>query len=134
MKIDNERLAAAAAVATATLKNQDLPNFLKKRWQRALEKAFKRLIEQPFFSWQPDRLIIVSVPTEKTSELGCRFYEATEAECRRVDKMGYCQAFFEGFPCWHRGAFLLLGIYIGEMQNEVNKKPAAAAAKSVNFS
>lgn len=128
MKIDTERLVSAATLAEATLVNQDIPKFLKKRWQNALEKAVKRLIEQPYFSWQPDRLIIVSVPPERTNEYGCRFYEATETECRRVDRDGLCQAFFEGFPCWHRGAFLLLGIYLGEMQNEVNKKPEMAAA------
>lgn len=133
MKIDPERLAAALAVAFAALKNQNISNFLKKRWQNALEKALQRLVEQPFFSWQPDRLIIVSVPPEKTNELGCRFYEATDGTCRRVDKDGLCQAFFEGFPCWHRGAFLLLGIYVGETQNEANKK-TAIAAESVNQS
>jgi lipid II:glycine glycyltransferase (peptidoglycan interpeptide bridge formation enzyme) len=115
MKIDTERLASAFAVAAeAALKNQDLPAYMKKRWRRAMEKAKERLIEQPYFSWQPERLIIVSVPKEKTSEFGCRFYEATEAECRRIDKYGLCQAFFEGFPCWHRAAFLLLGIYADE--------------------
>jgi hypothetical protein len=60
------------------------------------------------------RLLIVSVPKEKTSEIGCRFYEANESACRRVDKSGLCEAFFEGFPCWHRAAFLLLKIYFGE--------------------
>lgn len=128
MKIEIERLVSAATLTEATLVNQDIPKFLKKRWQNALEKAVKRLTEQPYFSWQPDRLIIVSVPPERTSELGCRFYEANDATCRRIDKDGLCQAFFEGFPCWHRGAFLLLGIYIGETQNEVNKKPAMAVA------
>lgn len=135
MKIDPVRLEAASGVAEAALENQNLPNYMKKRWRRAIIKAAERLVEQPYFSWQSDRLIIVSVPTEKTNELGCRFYEASEAECRRVDKYGLCQAFFEGFPCWHRTAFLLLGIYFAEsreMQDERNKK-RAAVAESVNF-
>ena len=109
---------------------------MKERWRRAMAKAAERIIEKPYFSWQPDRLIIVSVPTEKTKELGCRFYEASATECRRVDKHGLCQAFFEGFPCWHRGAFLLLGIYFGEsdeMRYEKNRKNSKPA-KSVNQS
>ncbi len=114
MKIDPARLETAFAIAEAALKNQELPVYMKKRWRRAMEKAKERLIERPFFSWQPDRLIIVSVPTKKTDEPDCRFYEASESECRRIDKTGLCQAFFEGFPCWHRAAFLLLGIYLGE--------------------
>ncbi len=115
MKINPARLETAFAVAETALKNQDLPAYMTKRWRRAFAKAKERLIERPFFSWQPERLILVSVPTEKTNELGCRFYEANEQTCRRVDKSGLCQAFFEGFPCWHRAAFLLLGIYFGEI-------------------
>lgn len=130
MNINTEQIEAALLLAQNTLKNQDLPAYMKKRWLRALEKAKERLIEQPFFSWQPDRLLIISVPTEKTNELGCRFYEANETECRRVDKSGLCQAFFEGFPCWHRAAFLLLGIYLGEsgeIQSDKNREHAVAA-------
>ena len=92
------------------------------------------LIEKPYFSWHPDRLLIVSVPKEKSDESGCRFYEANESACRRVDKSGLCQAFFEGFPCWHRAAFLLLKIYVGEV-NEIEsdeKRNHAVGAKSVN--
>src|SRR5215213_6260871 len=100
MKIDPVRLEAASGVAEAALENQKLPSYMKKRWRRAIVKASERLVEQPYFSWQPDRLIIVSIPAEKTNELGCRFYEASEAECCRVDKYGLCRAFFEGFPCW----------------------------------
>jgi hypothetical protein len=98
-----------------------MPGFLKRRWSRALEKAKDRLIEQPVFSWQPDRLVIVSVPKEKEiekrSEIGCRFYEARRDQCRRIDKTGFCQAFYEGFPCWHRAALMLLGIYFGDQSD-----------------
>jgi hypothetical protein len=128
MNINSAQLETAFAIAEAALKNQDLPAYMKKRWLRALEKAKERLIEQPFFSWQPDRLLIASVPTEKTNEFGCRFYEANETECRRIDKSGLCQAFFEGFPCWHRAAFLLLGVYLGEsgaMQCKKNQNHVA---------
>ncbi|MDQ3750061.1 MAG: hypothetical protein M3367_13790 [Acidobacteriota bacterium] len=130
MNINTAQIEAALSLAQNTLENQDLPAYMKKRWRRALEKAKERLIEQPFFSWQSDRLLIASVPKEKTDELGCRFYEASETECRRVDKSGLCQAFFEGFPCWHRAAFLLLGIYLGEssaMQREKNRNHVATA-------
>ena len=114
MNINNAQLEAAFSLVIDGLEKQDLPAYMKKRWLRALEKAKVRLIEQPFFALQPDRLLIVSVPKEKTSEIGCRFYEANESACRRVDKSGLCEAFFEGFPCWHRAAFLLLKNYFGE--------------------
>lgn len=134
MKIDPVRLESASAVAAVWLENQKLPTYMKNRWRRALEKAAERLVEKPYFSWQPNRMTIVSVPTSKTTELGCRFYQASQAECRRVDKDGLCQAFFEGFPCWHRGAFLLLGIYFGERQETQRgkNKNVAAVVKSVN--
>ncbi|MDQ3063447.1 MAG: hypothetical protein M3R14_11410 [Acidobacteriota bacterium] len=134
MKIDALKLQQALLSAQTALKNQDLPSFLQRRWSRALEKAKDRLIEQPIFSWQPDRLVIVSVPKEqemeKKGEIGCRFYEAHRDKCRRIDKTGFCQAFFEGFPCWHRAAFLLLGIYFGEraeIKRSENRKHNYAA-------
>ena len=136
MKINPKQLETALGLVQNGLINQDLLGFMKKRWSRALEKAKDRLIEQPYFSWQPDRLLIVSVPKEKSDESGCRFYEANESACRRVDRSGLCQAFFEGFPCWHRAAFLLLKIYIGEAdKNEAGKyQNYVVAVKSVNRS
>jgi hypothetical protein len=136
MNINQNKLETSLETVQKALKNQDLPSFMKKRWARALEKAKERLIEQPYFSWQPDRLLIVSVPQEKTDEFGCRFYEANEEKCRRVDKSGFCQAFFEGFPCWHRAAFLLLKICFGEDGENGSDKNRnhAVSAKSVNQS
>lgn len=114
MNIDTVQIETALSLIKDGLKKQDLPAHMKKRWSRALEKAKDRLVEQPYFAWQPERLLIVSVPSDATSESGCRFYEANESACRRIDKSGLCEAFFEGFPCWHRAAFLLLKIYFGE--------------------
>jgi hypothetical protein len=136
MNINRSRFETALESAQSALDGQDLPVFMKKRWRRALEKAKKRLIENPFFSWQPERLLIVSVPNEKTEEANCRFYEANEEKCRRVDKAGLCQAFYEGFPCWHRAAFLLLQICFAEAgENESDKsKKFTASAEIVNKS
>ncbi len=136
MNINRNKLETSLETAQNALKNLDLPVFMKKRWSRALAKAKERLNEQPYFSWQPDRLLIASVPQKKTNEFGCRFYEANEEKCRRVDKTGFCQAFFEGFPCWHRAAFLLLKICFGEDgENESDKnRNQALAEKSVNQS
>ena len=136
MNINPRQLETALESVQNGLINQDLPRFMKKRWSRALEKAKERLLEHPYFSWQPDRLLIVSVPKEKSDESGCRFYEANESACRRVDRSGLCQAFFEGFPCWHRAAFLLLKIYIGERDKRISDKYQnhVIAAKSVNQS
>jgi hypothetical protein len=114
MNIDIEQLEAAFALIAEGIKTQDMTAHLKNRWTRATEKAKDRLIEHPCFAWQPDRLLIVSVPKEKTKEIGCRFYEANERTCRRMDKSGLCQAFYEGIPCWHRAAYLLLKIYFNQ--------------------
>ena len=122
MNIDNEQLETAFARVIEGIKKQDMTAHLKKRWTRATEKAQSSLIEHPCFGWQPDRLLIVSVPKEKTKEIGCRFYEANESACRRVDKSGLCQAFYEGIPCWHRAAYLLLKIYFGETDAEGDQK------------
>ena len=127
------RLEAALSLAEETLDKQNLPGFMTKRWKRALEKAKERLIEQPFFSWQPNRLLIVSLPNKKIGETACKFYEATPNECRRIDKDGLCQAFFEGFPCWHRAAFLLLQIYFEEKSEmQLARIENALPSKSVN--
>ncbi len=122
MNIDIEHLEAAFALVIEGIKTQDMTAHLKKRWTRATEKAQKRLIEQPYFAWQPERLLIVSVTVENTKEIGCRFYEANERTCRRVDKTGLCQAFYEGIPCWHRAAFLLLKIYFDQAGASINQK------------
>lgn len=135
MNIDTAQLEAAFSLVIDGLKKQNLPAHMKKRWTRALEKAKERLVEQPYFAWQPERLLIVSLSKETASEIGCRFYETNGSACRRVDKTGLCEAFFEGFPCWHRAAFLLLKIYLGEtgeIQSDNNRKSVVAAAKSVN--
>lgn len=113
MKLDLTQLESAFLLARKTLENQDLPEFMINRWSRALEKAKERLLEQPFFAWQPDKLTLLSIPNQKKAETCCRFYQANDKTCHRLDKLGYCQAFYEGFPCWHRAAFLLLGIYFG---------------------
>ena len=134
MNIDIEQLEAAFARVIEGIRKQDMPAHLKKRWMRATEKAQRSLIEHPCFAWQPDRLLIVSVPKENTKEIGCRFYEANESACRRVDKSGLCQAFYEGIPCWHRAAFLLLKIYIGEIDTKGKQKQTEkfAVATTVN--
>src|SRR5215204_5075017 len=98
MKIDQTRLDAALLLAQTTLEAQDLPSFMKTRWFNALEKAVKKLIEQPPFAWQPDKLTIVSSPKETRKEIFSRFYQSNDESCSRSDKLGYCQAFYEGFP------------------------------------
>jgi hypothetical protein len=134
--IDNGKLERALSVSQAALKNQVLPAYMKKRWSRALEKASERLIKHPFFAWDPEQLLIVSAPKEKSGEINCRFYLANELTCRRVDDSGLCQAFFEGFPCWHRAAYLLLKIYFDQAGESVNQKHAErfARATTVNQS
>lgn len=136
MKLNLTQLESAFLLARKTLENQDLPDFMKVRWSRALEKAKERLLEQPYFAWQPDNLTLLSIPNKKQAEICCRFYQANDQTCRRVDKLGFCQAFYEGFPCWHRAAFLLLGIYFGNPR-EIRFEKAqekSVSVKSVNQS
>ena len=136
MDINTNQIETALESVQNVLNQQDLPSFMKKRWKRALDKAKERLLQQPYYSWQPERLLIVSVPPEKTDKRECRFYEANEEKCRRVDKSGLCQAFFEGFPCWHRAAFLLLQICFdqaNEIRSDKNQNRAASVI-SVNKS
>jgi hypothetical protein len=136
MKLDLTKIEAAFSLAQKTLENQDLPDFMKHRWLNALKKAKERLIEQPYFAWQSDRLTIVSLPQKKKDVTGCHFYQANDETCHRVDKLGFCQAFYEGFPCWHRAAFLLLGIYFGDSR-EIRFEKAqekSVSVKSVNQS
>ena len=136
MKLNLTQLETAFLLARKTLENQDLPDFMKNRWLNALKKAKERLIEQPYFAWQPDNLTLLSIPNQKKAEICCRFYQANDQTCHRVDKLGYCQAFYEGFPCWHRAAFLLLGIYFGDTR-EIRFEKAqekSVSVKSVNQS
>lgn len=133
MNINSERLDTASEIALNAVKNQILPDYMKRRWLRALEKAKERLIERPLFAWQPSALILVSVPEKNSSEIGCRFYEASAQTCRRIDKSGLCQAFFEGYPCWHRAAHLLLEVYFNERaeaQSDKDQNQTAVAKVS----
>lgn len=138
MKLNLSQLEAAFLLAQKTLETQDLPDFMKDRWWRALEKAKAKLVEQPYFAWQSESLTIVSIPDKKKEKTFCRFYRVTGEICHRVDKLGYCQAFYDGFPCWHRGAFLLLGIYFGEAgeirldKSQVSLKVSTKVGNSAN--
>ncbi len=135
MKIDRTRLDAAFLLAQKNLDQQSFPDFMKERWRRALEKAKQRILEQPYFAWQPEQLIIISIPKENSKEIGSRFYHVNDETCSRLDKIGYCQAFYEGFPCWHRAAFLLLSIYfekLGEIRAN-NSQERSVVVPNVNF-
>ena len=132
MKLNLIQLEAVFLLAQEALETEGLPDFMKDRWLRALEKAKEKLIEQPYFAWQPDILTIVSVPNKQKDKTFCRFYQANNDICHRVDKLGYCQAFYEGFPCWHRGAFLLLEIYFddaGEIRFEKSQGSSKLSTK-----
>lgn len=133
MKLNPTKLQSAFSLAQETLETQNLPAYMKNRWSRALEKAKEKLVEQPFFAWQTDCLTVVSIPKEKGDDVFSRFYQANEESCRRIDKLGYCPAFYEGFPCWHRSAFLLLRIYFGISEKSGTKiKPTSLNENSVN--
>lgn len=139
MHLNLDLLEESFLLATNSLQSEELPSYVKTRWLNALEKARDRLIDQPYFAWQPEQLTIVSIPKAKSKKKehqpSCRFYQANLKKCCRLDTVGYCQAFFEGFPCWHRAAFLLLSIYfdkLGEIGTD-NTQKRTDHTPTVNF-
>lgn len=126
MIINADRLDAALIEAQAILARQNLPPRLKTRWENALEKAHRQLIENPHICWvNSDELLILSPPDARRGETAGKFYLASFDSCRREEETNVpCPAFAEGFPCWHRAAVKLLRIYQGEHRREIVRRAA----------
>lgn len=125
MNINIDRLEVALNDARAILARQELPLAIAKRWENALEKARRQLIENPHICWLDDALLILSPPSVRRGETEGKFYLATFDDCRREEQPDLsCPAFAEGFPCWHRAAVKLLKIYQGEHHREISGRAA----------
>ena len=84
---------------------------LRKRHRNAINKAFERLLENPFINYENGKLLILS--DTKTEKGEAKFYETSSAECRLIEpENALCHAFWEGFPCWHRASLKIVENYL----------------------
>ena len=66
----------------------EVKDWQKKRWTRAIARAWQELQSNPYLEWQNDALLILSPSGEIYKSNGT---------CQ-------CKAYENGFPCWHRAA------------------------------
>ncbi len=106
----NQFLLEKAVRETRRSVPQNIGANLKKRHYNAINKAFQRLIENPFINYENGKLLILSnSPTEKGE---AKFYETSDKECRLIQPNNVlCHAFWEGFPCWHRASLKIVENY-----------------------
>lgn len=91
-----------------------------KRHRNAINKAFERLLENPFISYENGKLLISS--DTKTEKGEAKFYETSEQECRLIEPgNALCHAFWEGFPCWHRASLAIVENYL-QIAEEISLK------------
>ncbi|CAN5445860.1 hypothetical protein BH10ACI1_BH10ACI1_08520 [soil metagenome] len=94
---------------------------LSKRHRNAINKAFERLIENPFISYENGKLLILSDSITETGD--AKFYETSSKECRLIDPNNVlCHAFWEGFPCWHRATLAIVENYFRLVEESASKK------------
>lgn len=82
-----------AVVAEAKAKAADQP-----RWLKAIDKAADELLLNPYVHFENGTLLVLS-STSGT------IYEVTSSIC-------FCQAFWAGKPCYHRGMHRLITRYL----------------------
>ena len=94
--IDREILAqiAAESIAKAASGPRDA-----QRWVNAIAKATVEIENNPFMTWQPDSNSLLML-SEKTGKI----YTANGV-CQ-------CEAYNQGFPCYHRAAARLIVLYL----------------------
>lgn len=94
---------------------------LRKRHRNAINKASKRLLENPYISYENGKLLILSDSITETGE--AKFYETTAKTCRLIQPNNVlCHAFWEGFPCWHRASFEIVENYFRIVEESASKK------------
>lgn len=103
---------------------------MRQRRRNALGKAYELLQRNPYIHYENGKLILLS---ESKTEAGeAKFYETSSQECRLIEPGNFlCQAFWEGFPCWHRAAFEIVESYF-ELTGESNSTGAAQTAATVH--
>ncbi len=89
----------------------DLGLKMMKRRFNALKKAYDRLFENPYISYENGKLLILSDSVTEKGE--AKFYRTSKDECRLIEPGNYlCHAFWEGYPCWHRATLEIVENYI----------------------
>ncbi len=107
----NQFLLEKAVSETRKSVPQNIGNNLKKRHYNAINKAFQRLIENPFINYENGKMLILSDSRTESGE--AKFYETSNKECRLIQPNDVlCHAFWEGFPCWHRASLEIVENYV----------------------
>lgn len=107
----NQFLLEKAVRQTRKAVPQNIGTNLKKRHYNAINKAFQRLIENPFINYENGKLLILS--DSRTEKGEAKFYETSDKECRLIQPNNVlCHAFWEGFPCWHRASLEIVENYV----------------------
>ena len=117
----NQFLLEKAVRETRRSVPQNIGANLKKRHYNAINKAFQRLIENPFINYENGKLLILS--DSRTEKGEAKFYKTSRQECRLIEPNDVlCHAFWEGFPCWHRASLKIVENYerIADRQNLKN--------------
>ncbi len=117
----NQFLLEKAVRQTRKSVPQNIGTNLKKRHYNAINKAFQRLLENPFINYENGQLLILS--DSRTEKGEAKFYETSRKECRLIQPNNVlCHAFWEGFPCWHRASLKIVENYmrIADRQNLKN--------------
>lgn len=96
---------------TRRLVRRDSREKMRKRRYNALQKAYQRLIENPYINYEQGTMLILS---DSVTEQGKpKFYRTSSTECRLEDPGNIlCHAFWEGNPCWHRATLEIVENYL----------------------
>lgn len=107
----NQFILEKAVSKTFTDIPASLGSNMRKRHLNAINKAFERLLENPFIAHENGKLLILS--DTKTEKGEAKFYETSKQECRLIEpENALCHAFWEGFPCWHQASLKIVENYL----------------------
>jgi hypothetical protein len=89
-----ERIEQAAQEAFDACQGKRLGD----RWQRAIAKAKRQLLDNPYIHFTGASLLILSDSNH--------IYESNGV-CKETTNGAPCKAYAQGFPYWHRAAYRL---------------------------
>lgn len=126
----NPFLLERAYFETRRTVRQDARAKMRKRRYNALEKAHRRLIENPYINYENGELLILS---DTVTETGLpKFYRTSAKECRLKEPNDcLCRAFWEGYPCWHRATLEIVENYF-LIETEINREAENKTVHAVN--
>lgn len=89
-----------------------------KRWERAIDRAVREIIENPYLHYDENENHLVILSSSSNN------IYAANGECQ-------CLAYMNGkFPCWHRAAARIWRLYLESENKPPTPAKAAAAAAS----